>query len=290
MISSIPRTGKQDFCTHVVEPNRRHLHEPERHHPKPHLQPDPALRARARPCEAEHEEPARRDAQRREHQGQPVLRLGEALPPVLRLALEPRVGDGVRVGGAEHGADEGADVDEADVGAPAVRRHGEDLRRDGRDGDDAADQPAVVRHDHPRAGQPQRAPRLQEAAHHAAGRPDEAEGAGEGVGTVVMLGRCGVHVLLVSYRVLGWVFQQVDIRGCTVSGVQGFGGEEQVAEEGSAGQGQADPVGVCPAVLVREVSPGDTAHEGAGAEENGVDGLRGQSQNSSRGYLRSISC
>ena len=185
-VSNQPATTPKGHLTHVVEPNRGHLRQPKGQHGSPSLQPNPPILGRILRAEPKHQKPARGHHQWEEHGRQPILCLRHPAPLLLRLVLQLPVRQHVRVDIADDAPNHAADVDQPDVGTPQIRRHGNQLRTDERDGHDATNQPGVVQHDHPRAREQEGAPRLDEVVQQAAvgvwvAAEVDVEGVGEGV-------------------------------------------------------------------------------------------------------------
>lgn len=161
------------------------MHQTKRHHGKPCRETDPAILGRVLAREAKDEEPARGDDERGKHGRQPALRFRQPAARTLDLLLQLSIGEEIRVESAQAGPDDASNVDQPDVGAPEVRRCRHELGPDRGDGDDAADEACVVKHNDPCAWQPQRLPGSEEIAHDAAVVVGETQGPSEGEGSIV---------------------------------------------------------------------------------------------------------
>lgn len=99
---------------------------------------------RIRRTESKRPDSRRRQKQSWEHCGKAGFGLRQSVRLLGGFSFHDQVGDEEVEDSANDAADETADVDEAGVVSPEIGRHGEELRTDGGNGHEAAEEAAVA--------------------------------------------------------------------------------------------------------------------------------------------------
>lgn len=183
-----------------------------------------------------------------------------------------------RVDVSDDSSNDRTDIDKTCVCFPEIWRSCYDLRSDGGDGDDAADQACVVKHYYPSAGKGQSSPRLDGLFEQASTRFDKTQrlDIGEWLMDRELLFAGGLLVLdvfVVSKLSLLLRLGTGDTFDRHVSGVQCLGDEEDDSEETGGRKGQTDPEYHLPALLKDDVAARDSTCEGADDEHDSIHRL-----------------
>lgn len=198
----------------------------------------------------------------------------------LSCSFGKSINDEIRCCSAKEATDKTTQVQKADIVAPEVRRHGEELRSDSGNCDEPTKETSIVKHDDPSPRERERPPRTEKVLQQMAAIDANLQALG--VSERSVYGDATGHSSFDGFNCRLLVLNRVGIAcggGAVLESVlcisveTRLGHEEELSEEDEGEQRGGDPEDVLVSLNASDVAASKAADERSACEKDGVDSL-----------------